>query len=40
MVAQPRDKLMRTYFKVVQELSECHLLPIGLQPCDLEAIPQ
>lgn len=29
-----------TYFKVVQELSKCHLLSTGLQPCDFKAIPQ
>lgn len=29
-----------TYFKVVQELLECHLLSTGLQPCDFKPIPQ
>lgn len=31
---------VRTYFEVVQELSECHLLAAWLQPCDFESIPQ
>lgn len=29
-----------TYFKIVQELSERHLLPVGLHALDLKAIPQ
>lgn len=24
------EEVMRAYLKVVQELSECHLLPVGL----------
>lgn len=40
MLADKRNGWLRTYFKVVQKLSECHLLPIGLQTCDLKAIPQ
>lgn len=28
------------YFEVIQKLSECHLLSVRLQTCDLEPIPQ